>query len=337
VIARTFFGTMIQAEWITDSGELAQPVTKFFGLLRLWDSRAVWHKMETDTEALEANLRAAVGRDAEVMFTFGEPPASALLAGSSKVPTMDAWQAFVRRVVTESDGRISVYDGWNEPGIPPYWDGSPELLVEYERAKYLIIKELAPNSIVLSPSFTEFAMPRGIAFIDRYLAAGGGQWCDGISAHFYVAKPEHMIGDVAALRALMRKHGVDRPIWNTEYVIGPCELSLRPAYQAQSLIIQASLGIQCAVWNPEIPGSEDYTDPTTQTVAGWLVGATVGPLERDGDTRYVKVQRPGEIDLELSWTEQSFPVFSAVRHFPATAKSSGKRGCLLFLLPFIKP
>lgn len=314
---------MIQAEWVTDSGELAQPVTKYFGMLRLWDSRAVWHKMEGDTTALEANLRFAKNRGSEVMFTFGEPPASAIRSVYAKVPTMDAWQAFVRQVVTQAAGRISVYDGWNEPGIPPYWDGSPELLVDYERAKYLIVKELQPNSIVLSPSFTEFAMPRGSAFIDRYLAADGARWCDAISAHFYVAKPEHMIGDVAALRALMKKHGVEQPIWNTEYVIGPCDLSLRPAYQRQSLIIQASLGIEATVWNPEISGSEDYTDPTSQTVAEWLIGATVGPLQRDGETRYVTVQRPGSIDLELSWTEQSFPLLSAIRHFPPGAK----KGC----------
>lgn len=327
MISKTFFGAMIQGEWIMDEGQLAQPVTKYFGMLRLWDSRAVWHKMETDTKALEANIRFAESRDAEVMFTFGEPPASALFMTYRKVPTMDAWQAFVRRVVTEAQARISVYDGWNEPGIPPYWDGSPELLVDYERAKYLIVKELQPSSIVLSPSFTEFAMPRGSAFIDRYLAAGGGKWCDAISAHFYAAKPEHMIGDIAALRLLMKKYGVGLPIWNTEYVIGPCDLAVRPAYQRQSLIIQASLGIQCAVWNSEILGSEDYTDPTTEMVADWLIGASVGPLQRDGETRYVILSRPGEVDQELSWTEQSFPVLSAVRHFPPMP---AKKGCSPF-------
>lgn len=319
MIAKTFFGTMIQAEWVTDDGDPGQAVTKFFGLLRLWDSRAVWHKMVTDTTALEANVRFAKSRSAEVMFTFGEAPTSALMPGKSKMPTMDAWVSFVREIAA-TDG-IAYTELYNEPA-EGYWDGSPEELAQYCRVGYVILK--ASGKPVLSPSFTSWGAQYGYTFFDRFLAAGGGESCDMIAFHAYQASPEIIYRDILNLRALLKKHGINKPIWNTEYNIVPDDVSLRPVYKAQSLILQASLGVVGAVWDPETQESaNDYTDPTTQTVADWLIGATVGPLQRDNETRYVTVQRPGSIDLELSWTEQSFPVLSAVRHFPAAAK----KGC----------
>lgn len=254
-------GTMVQGEWVTDDGSTYQPVTVYFGLLRLWDSRAVWHKMEKDTTALEANIRFAESRGAQVMFVFGEPPASACWPGT-KQPSTAAWDAFVRSVVAQAAGRIKYWELWNEPAIPGYWDGTPEQLVEQSRIGYQTIKELQPDAVVLSPSFTEMVEPRGRAFIQAYTQAGGLQWCDGIAFHGYAAQPEDLRGGIAALRSLVGA----RALWNTEYVIGPVSLEQRPRAMTDSLLLQAQLGIQCAVWNAEIPGSEDYTDPTMQRV-----------------------------------------------------------------------
>jgi hypothetical protein len=255
----------------------------------------------------------------EVMFTFGEPPASAIVPGKLKMPTMDAWIAFVREIATTPG--IDYVELYNEPA-EAYWDGTPEELAQYCRVGYIILKSAGKK--VLSPSFTGWGASYGYTFFDRFLAAGGGDSCDVIAFHGYQATPEKIYGDILNLRTLLRRHRVDKPIWNTEYNVVPDDVSLRPAYKAQSLILQASLGVLGAVWDPETrDAANDYTDPTTQTVADWLIGATVGPLQRDGETRYVTVTRLGEIDRELSWTEQSFPVLSAVRHFPAAAK----KGC----------
>lgn len=248
-------GHQIQAEWIADDGSTYQPVTVYFDLLRLWDSRAVWHKMETDTLALEANIRFAQSRGAKVMFTFGEPPASAIFPGYSKVPTIDAWTAFVEQVVAVEG--IDVFEGWNEPGYPQYWDGTPELLVAYQRILYTIAKERWPNKPVLSPSFTRVELPDGQAFLKRYASAGGLEWSDAVAWHGYAARSEDLRGQIDALRTLVGP----KPLWNTEYVVGSGLSQMQG-----SLLLQASLGIQCAIWNAEIPGSEDYTDSTMQQV-----------------------------------------------------------------------
>jgi hypothetical protein len=264
---KTFFGHMVQAEWVADDGSTYQPVTVFFGLLRLWDSRAVWHKMVTDLTALEANIRFAQRVGAEVMFVFGEPPQSACVPGK-KQPTPEAWASFVESTLRQSAGRIKYWELWNEPAIPGYWDGTPEELVEQSRIGYQLIKQLQPDAIVLSPSFTEPSLPRGCAFIQRYVKAGGLEWCDGVAAHFYQTKPEYMRGDIATVIALVG----NRRIFNTEYVIGPAtSVAQRQQYMIDSLLLQREMGIEVAVWNPEVPGSEDYTDPTMGEIYAQLL------------------------------------------------------------------
>lgn len=333
IVTPSFFGTHVQGEWIADDGSLYQPVTKFFGLLRTWDGRVVWHKMERDATALEANIRFAQSRNAEVMFTFGEPPASAALPGYTKVPTMAAWESFIRQVVTESAGRIKLYEGPNEPAQLHYWDGLPEQLVELEMERYLLTKRLQKDAIIGSPAITEPGMARGIAFWDRYFALGGGAWCDEISYHAYAEKPEHLIGYDQALRSLLRKHGVTKPIRNTEYAIGSVDPSLRAAYQAQSYIICAALGYVGVVWNSHLDWAQDYTSDTTQRIADMILGASVGPIRKDGNTWRCTVSRVGQPDREISWSGDSFPVLGVASSSPPAPSVKGKRGCLLAFLP----
>jgi hypothetical protein len=135
-ITPDFFGHMVQGEWVLDDGTLARAVTVYFGVLRLWDSRAVWWKMETDPNALAANLRYAESVGADTMFVFGEPPQSAFAPGKLKMPTKDAWLAFVKQIARE---RIRYVELWNEPA-EGYWDGTPEELAEYCRVAYPILE-----------------------------------------------------------------------------------------------------------------------------------------------------------------------------------------------------
>lgn len=247
---------MIQGDWVTDDGSLSMPVSVYFGLLRLWDSRAVWHKMVADTTALEANIRYAQRVGAELMFTFGEPPESACIPGTNQ-PTPEAWTSFVGSTVGRSVGRIKYWELWNEPSMG-YWDGTIEELVEQSRIGYKIIKDLQPDAVVLSPSFTRVELPDGQEFLERFRAAGGFQYCDAVAWHGYCEHPEDLRGQIASLKTF-----TNLPLWNTEYVVGPtANETERRDYMKRSLIIQTELGIECAVWNAEIPGSEDYEDDT---------------------------------------------------------------------------
>jgi hypothetical protein len=239
-------GHMVQGDWIEPNEATAMEVSVYFELLRLWDSRAVWWKMENDAGALTDNIAFADSRKAKTMFTFGEPPLSALMPGKSKVPTMEAWVAFVDRIARSN---VDVLEGWNEPMYAQYWDGTMEQLVELQRALY----ERRNGKLVLSPSFVRVELLDGQEFLERYVAAGGLQWCDAIAWHGYCEQAVDLKGQVAALRKVVGT----KPLWNTEYVVGTGLSQMQ-----ESLMLQASLGVECAVWNAEMPGSEDYTDAT---------------------------------------------------------------------------
>jgi hypothetical protein len=300
-ITPDFFGHMVQGEWVLDDGTLARPVTVYFGVLRLWDSRAVWWKMVNDPAALDANLRYAESVGADAMFVFGEAPQDALVVGRSKMPTREAWLSFVKEIARQ---RIRYVELWNEPA-EGYWDGSPEELAEYCRLAYPILA--ASGKTVCSPSFTSWNASRGYEFFDRFLAAGGGEWCDEIAFHAYTESAGSLAGDIASLRELLKKHRVSRPIRNTEYNIVPSDPSLRSAYMAQSLLIQASLGVAGAVWDPEtVEAANDYTDGTMRRVAEMLLGSTVGPITSAGGVSRCVVSRGG-VDTELCWTRSGFP------------------------------
>jgi hypothetical protein len=318
MVDKTFFGHMIQGEWILKGGELGPPVTVFAGLLRTWDGRAVWEYMTPD--ALEDNILAAEKMGAETMFVFGRPPASAIRPGSKNVPTADAWGQFVIAMVTNSAGRIKYWELWNEPEQGGYWDGSPSELVDQCKVAYQIIKELQPNSIVLSPSMTELGQSWGADFTDKFFAAGGGQWCDAIAFHHYSNLPEDFLLDFTILNGILKKYGVTKPSYNTEFNFANKDVSIRNAYIAQSLIIQASLGIVGTVYDPETElEANDYTDSTMAIVASWLIGATLSPLRIDGQWRRVVVSKSGQPDQELFWIDTSFPVLGSVT--PAKKKN----------------
>lgn len=309
-ITPDFFGHMVQGEWVLDDGTLARAVTVYFGVLRLWDSRAVWRKMENDPNALAANLLYAESVGADTMFVFGQPPTSALVPGKLKMPTKEAWLAFVKEIARQ---RIRFVELLNEPGEGE-WDGTPEDLADYCRIGYGPLA--ASGKTVLSPSFTSWNTSRGYEFFDRFLAAQGGEWCDEIAFHAYSASPDSLAGDIASLRALLKKHRISKKIRNTEYNILPSDLSLRDAYMAQSLIIQGSLGVSGGTVNPEPNEAlNDYTNDTQRRVADLLIGSSVGEVIYEGKARRCMLSRDGQPDRELVWTADSFPAFrqSALR------------------------
>lgn len=245
-------GHMIQGDWIEPNGATAMEISVYFELLRLWDSRAVWWKMEADQSALNGNIVFAQTRHAQVMFTLGEPPISALEAGYSKVPTMKALGSFVRTALADARGRIQFWEGWNEPMYPQYWDGTMQQLVERQKLYYQLIKAAQPSAFVLSPSFVRVELPDGQAFLRQYADVGGLLWCDGVAWHGYCAQPTDLTGQISSIKAVVG----GKPLYNTEYTVGQI-FTRKPVID--SLVLMQQAGVKVAVYNPEIPGHNDYT------------------------------------------------------------------------------
>lgn len=346
-ITREFFGHMLPGDFILPGGELARPVTVLIGLLRFWDSHAVWKYLArhgpggivrgTDNQdrwepdlapstALEDSIIYAESIGAQSMFTFGRPPIFSCredIGDNETVPTVEAWEAFIRLLFTQSAGRIGIYEGWNEPELLMYWQGSPGLLVEYMRVLYRLKQELAPDSILLAPAMTELSTEHGRWFADEYFRLGGGECCDAASIHHYSDNPEKLVPDWNTMTGILEKYGLSHlSIYCTEFNFTDADLNARNAKIAQFMILLASLGGECGVYDSEPqPAARAYTDDTMQRVADLLVGATLGEIRYDGGTRRVTLSRQDKQDTEVSWTDTTFPALGAV------TTSTARRGC----------
>jgi hypothetical protein len=143
---------------------------------------------------------------------------SAWSGGTS--PTTDeeraAFGQYVYEMVKRYRGRVGAWEIWNEPNIQPFWSPrpSPELYAKLLQVAYRRAKEADPDCIVVGGAM---AGPDA-----QFLA---GMYEHGAKAHFDVLS-YHNYGQenditrewpaVAKLRAIMRAHDDEKPIWHTE-------------------------------------------------------------------------------------------------------------------------
>ena len=97
--------------------------------------------------------------------------------------------------------------------------------LELAARAYPIIKSIDPSAIVTTPAVSSSGWPLSHdAWLDQYLAAGGGKFADVIAWHGYAGRndrpalpPEGLSEQIKALRNVLAKHGLSQlPIWNTE-------------------------------------------------------------------------------------------------------------------------
>jgi len=140
---------------------------------------------------------------------------------------METWKGYVRELATRFKGRIQAYEIWNEPKYSDLertvagdgralgsYTGTSAKMVEMTRLAYGVIKSVAPEAIVVSPSPTGYTDDR----VRLFLAKGGGKYVDAMAFHFYPIRPERdLLPRVALIRKAMKDYGVGHlPLWNTE-------------------------------------------------------------------------------------------------------------------------
>ena len=129
-------------------------------------------------------------------------------------PTSDDFSEFVTTLVTRYKGKISSYELWNEPNGSGFWTGTPKHMVELAARAYPIIKSIDPAAIVTTPAVSSSGWPLSHdAWLDQYLAAGGGKFADVIAWHGYAGRndrpalpPEGLSEQIRALRKVLEKH-----------------------------------------------------------------------------------------------------------------------------------
>lgn len=254
-----------------------------FGSWRLWDAYVSWPQLEPERakwafQRLNRYLDMAQKRDVEILLPLGLSPSwasarpsekSAYGPGNAAEPRfIEDWRRYVETVANRYKGRIAGYEIWNEPNLPNFFSGSVEDVLRLAREAYEIIKRVDPDAIVVSPSAT--GGQAGIPWLERYFLLGGAKYADVIGYHLYVSPqpPEAAIPVIRAVQQVMAKHGVDKPLWNTEAgwvmanreemadptmvgfdsTIKPLPEDLAAAYVARSLILVWAAGVQRYYW-----------------------------------------------------------------------------------------
>lgn len=287
------------------------------GGYRLWDAYVRWADLQPERgrwrwERLDALVDLARRHDAQVLYVLGSTPRWASsrpdeacpyhLGCSAEPADLADWEDYVRAVVRRYRGRIAAYELWNEPkfqdgsGQRPkgFFSGSVEQMVAMARIARRVVSQEDPQALLLSPGFDG-----GPKWMEMFLAAGGASLVDVIAYHFYANDAEHFARQVVAVRAAMRRQGVERlPLWNTESGFeasdgeGPTSLpgSRRlgradaAALLAQTLVLGAAAGIErfyVYSWDHLRMGMVDAAGnrlpgyAAVERVMQWLSGATV--------------------------------------------------------------
>ncbi len=241
VIAADFFGIHFHRLQLSPNQQGVPTVWPplNFGMLRLWDSGTRWADIEPTRGdwrfgRLDYYVNEAGVHGAKVLYTLGSTPKWASARpeercgyyphGCAAEPrSMEDWREYVRVVARRYRGKICCYEVWNEPDFSgpskdpkksAFYTGSVADLVEMARIARQVLHEEDPDAVLFSPAIVNGPLNR----LDKFLAAGGRDYVQGISYHFYAFNDEsRMLREIEAVRDVMRKNGLAHlPLWSTE-------------------------------------------------------------------------------------------------------------------------
>jgi hypothetical protein len=318
------------------------------GFVRLWDSGVQWPQLEPSPgqwnfDLLDQQVALGESHSADVIIVLALTPqwASArpsetcnYAPGNCAEPiNISDWQNYVTQVATRYKGRVHYYELWNEPSLPAYFTGSIQTMLQLSKTAYTTLKQIDPTITVLSPAAV--VQTTGIAWLDQYLALGGGDYADIIAHHFYQfpGPPEDLVSYFAAVQNTLNIHGVKKPIWDTEMGWGPgqnfASEQEMAGFVARTFLLHWAAGITRVAWY----AWDDHnwaslrfteTDGVTPTSAGrafqtmqqWATGVTAVTCshdfvqtftcqlnQTDGSVRYAVWNRdqPLNVDVPANW------------------------------------
>lgn len=158
---------------------------------------------------------------------------------SRAVPDMFYWEAFVRRMAQQYQGRIRHWVIWNEPDVwmdghpGKTWDGTVEDYARLLKSAYLAIRDVDPTMTVHVAGMTyywdwEHGRRR---YLDRLLetiatdpeAAERGYFFDGVTYHLYF-NPSQAVDVLNETRQALSRYGMaGKEIWINETNAPPSE------------------------------------------------------------------------------------------------------------------
>lgn len=175
-----------------------------FGVQRLWDSGAIWCRMNPapgvwDFTPLLSQLDGAAARGAHTaIVVLGFPPEHAVPGSrpnsgeaswlcptrgfASVLPADPVWDDYVARTADQvaawraTHPQVAVaFQVWNEPALTWFLQGSPQRLVELAGRARAIVTQHAPGAQLISPPIVANTEPRRARWQQRFVAASAGQ------------------------------------------------------------------------------------------------------------------------------------------------------------------
>lgn len=169
---------------------------------------------------------------------------------TSSVANIQDWDDFVSALVTRYNGKIQIYELWNEPDVQ-YYSGTLAQMVTLTTHMYNIVRSLDPKALIAAPAATS------TFWLDDYWAAGGVKTVDIASTHDY-PNPNNPVAEVicafrsAPLKALLVKYGIKAAIWDTEGSWGGSNTlgnpDLQAAFVSRHLVLHWACGVQRLYW-----------------------------------------------------------------------------------------
>jgi hypothetical protein len=85
---------------------------------------------------------------------------------------LGAWASFVRRLARTTRGEKLVWDIWNEPDQPYFWNGTrAQFLATYDAAYAALRRTLGPRAMIAGPSVSAFRWPWLVGLLEHCLRA----------------------------------------------------------------------------------------------------------------------------------------------------------------------
>ncbi|MBS1369570.1 MAG: cellulase family glycosylhydrolase [Lentisphaeria bacterium] len=182
-------------------------------------------------KTLAANMTPLVVLAATPEWASTQPERGTYIGRGAYAPpkNIDDWSEYCRRLAERFKGKVRHYEIWNEPnnnGLAPrgfFFHSDVNDYYKLAEAAYAAIKSVDPEAKILAPSGTGSFF----AFLDKFLELGGGECFDILSVHTYCTPLPPEIGyyfnseksyqyRIEHAREIMRRHGVEKPVWNTE-------------------------------------------------------------------------------------------------------------------------
>ncbi len=346
-VGPSFFG-------LHDSSPTSWPRAQV-GQIRLWDSGVSWREIETakgryDFARLDSQVAAARSHHAKVLLVLGQSPRfhsrhphkwGSYGRGAASMPTKASWIDYVYTVVRRYRGRHVDYQVWNEANVAGYWNGSARQMAKLTRWTARVVANNDPRAKVVAPALATRLTGQRRWLRTFYATRVGGKrvasYVDAVSLNLYPLPkqgPEHSMRLLGAVRSMLSRAGVHKPIWNTEINYGllgggtarNIKRGKEAAFVGRTLVLNAQYDVKRMFWygwdlqhlaNTQLT----FADGTTKTRAGvaydvargWLLRTRTRGCARDQRGTWTCELRYARGTKRIYWNPSHKATVRAVR------------------------